>query len=77
MGCEQRGTKIPKPVSFCAFCAFLWPNQSGQIVVKAAVFAVAGKMPSEKGSATVPVARFGFSPNRWGGKFHLLNGEAR
>jgi len=27
-----------------------------------------------KGSATVPVALFGVSPKRWGGRFHLPNG---
>jgi len=27
-------------------------------------------MQSEKGSATVPVALFGVSPNRWGNGFH-------
>ena len=32
----------------------------------------------EKGSATVPVALFGVSPNRWPGKFHsLFDAQAR
>src|SRR5881396_1962129 len=31
---------------------------------------LAGKMQSEKGSATVPVALFGVSPNSWCGRFH-------
>jgi hypothetical protein len=31
-------------------------------------------MQSEKGSATVPVALFGVSPNKWGDMFHSSNG---
>jgi hypothetical protein len=37
---------------------------------------LAGTMQSEKGSATVPVALFGVSPNRWG-KFHSPMGAPR
>jgi len=34
-------------------------------------------MQSEKGSATVPVALFGVSPNRWWGRFHTPFGATR
>src|SRR5439155_10309118 len=34
-------------------------------------------MQSKKGSATVPVALFGVSPNRWSGRFHSPNGAPR
>ena len=34
-------------------------------------------MQSKKGSATVPVALFGVSPNRWGGRLHTPNGTPR
>ena len=33
-------------------------------------------MQPEKGSATVPVALFGVSPNSWCGKFHSLFGAS-
>jgi len=38
---------------------------------------VAGTMLSEKGSASVPVALFGVSPNRWGGRFYSPIGAPR
>src|SRR2546425_12986088 len=38
---------------------------------------LAGTMPSETGSAIVPVALFGVSPNRWRGRFHSPNGVTR
>src|SRR5213079_612276 len=38
---------------------------------------LAGNMQSEKGSATVPVALFGVSPNSWCGRSHSPFGAPR